>query len=213
MDSLKYELTRLINSNDDTIVNLKNVLMPIANFIESPLIVEYIVTIVEIMTADRDGNKKLTVDDLRLMVNDPFVIVHLVSSLILILTAIPSLKITVNVDETEIIILKLLMYIFFVIIPSTTGVVWKPEEKAAIVDLSLVIFQTMRSLTIVKNAITKFATYVKNNKYCKCLTVKSSVLDDKVPEVQFELTKAIRNVREKKEIDDKITRLEKMVIQ
>jgi hypothetical protein len=212
-ETLKNDVLKLIASEDDTIVNLKNILMPISQCIDSPVIVKNISDIVDIMTADRNGDNKLDVEDLRLMVSDPFVIVHLVTSLILILTSLPQLKITVNVEESEIIILKLLIYVFLVIVPTKTGNNWKPETKVEIINISISVFNTMQSLQIVKTTINKIAIYVKGNKYCKCLTIKSNLIDDKVPDAQLELTKAINNVKEKKLMNEKIANLEKMVIQ
>lgn len=212
-ENLKNDLLKLIDGNDDTIVNLKNILMPISQCIDSPVIVENITEIVNIMTTDRNGNNQLDVEDLRLMVVDPFVIVHLVTSLILILTALPQLKITINVEESEIIILKLLMYVFLVIIPNKTGTTWKPENKIEIVKMSITLYNTMQSLQIVKTTINKIASYIKGNKYCSCLTIKSNLIDDKVPDAQLELTKAINIVRERKVMNAKIAELERKVIQ
>lgn len=212
-ENLKNDLLKLIDGNDDTIVNLKNILMPISQCIDSPVIVENITEIVNIMTTDRNGDAQLDVEDLRLMVVDPFVIVHLVTSLILILTALPQLKITINVEESEIIILKLLMYVFLVIIPNKTGTTWKPENKIEIVKMSITLYNTMQSLQIVKTTINKIASYVKSNKYCSCLTIKSNLIDDKVPDAQLELTKAINIVRERKVMNAKIAELERKVIQ
>lgn len=212
-ENLKNDLLKLIDGNDDTIVNLKNILMPISQCIDSPVIVENITEIVNIMTTDRNGDAQLDVEDLRLMVVDPFVIVHLVTSLILILTALPQLKITIDVEESEIIILKLLMYVFLVIIPNKTGTTWKPENKIEIVKMSITLYNTMKSLQIVKTAINKIASYVKGNKYCSCLTIKSNLIDDKVPDAQLELTKAINIVRERKVMNAKIAELERKVIQ
>lgn len=212
-ENLKNDLLKLIDGNDDTIVNLKNILMPISQCIDSPVIVENITEIVNIMTTDRNGDNQLDVEDLRLMVVDPFVIVHLVTSLILILTALPQLKITINVEESEIIILKLLMYVFLVIIPNKTGTTWKPENKIEIVKMSITLYNTMQSLQIVKTTINKIASYIKGNKYCSCLTIKSNLIDDKVPDAQLELTKAINIVRERKVMNAKIAELERKVIQ
>lgn len=212
-ENLKNDLIKLIDGNDDTIVNLKNILMPISQCIDSPVIVENITEIVNIMTTDRNGDAQLDVEDLRLMVVDPFVIVHLVTSLILILTALPQLKITINVEESEIIILKLLMYVFLVIIPNKTGTTWKPENKIEIVKMSITLYNTMQSLQIVKTTINKIASYIKSNKYCSCLTIKSNLIDDKVPDAQLELTKAINIVRERKVMNAKIAELERKVIQ
>ena len=210
---LKEEMIKLINNNDDTVVNIKNILQPIAKCIDNPILSQNVTDIVNIMLADRDGNNKFDVNDLRMISEDPFVIMHLVTLLLMILTAIPSLKITVDVNESEMIILKLLMYICLVIIPSKTTYVWKPEDKMAILDLSLLIFKTMQSSAMVQTGIAKISAYLKQSKYCKCLTIKNDIIEDTVPDAKVELSKAIHSARNTRVMQDKIINLEKMVIQ
>ncbi len=211
-EDLKNSIVRLITNDEDTIVNIKNILSPISEYINNPLISNNVLEIVNIMIMDRDNNKKIDVEDLKLMVNDPFVIVQLVTSLLVILLALPNLKITVNVTESEIVILKLLIYILLVIIPKNTNVNWTMEEKRIILNLALSIFQTMQSLEIVKVAITKFAKLVKNSRFCSCLTIKTDVVEEKLPEVKMELAKAIMATREKAAMQAKINNLEKRLL-
>ena len=141
---LRTDIINMINSNDDTIVNIKNILQPISQFINSPVISQNIDQIITILLTDRNNDKKFDVNDLKMLSEDPFVIMHLVTLLLMILTAIPSLKITIDVNESEIVVFKLLMYIFLVIIPSKTAANWTTEEKITILDLSLLIFTTMQ---------------------------------------------------------------------
>lgn len=212
-DTLQSDILKLINNDDDTVVNIKNILTPISSCIDNPTLAQNINEIVTIMTTDRDKNGKIDVNDLKLMVSDPFVIVHLVMLLFLILTALPSLKITINIEESEIIILKLLMYIFLVIIPKTVGVNWTMDEKTSILTMSLSIFQTMQSLEIVKVAITKFANFVKTNKYCSCLTVKSNLIEEQLPEAKINFIKSICSAKEKGIMQAKIENLEKKLLE
>ena len=211
-DTLKNDILKLINNDDDTVVNIKNILMPIASCIDNPVLAQNVNDIVTIILTDRDKNGKFDVNDLKLMVNDPFVVVSLVTILLLILTALPNLKITINVEESEIIILKLLMYIFLVIIPKTTGANWNTEEKTLILNLSLSIFQTMQTLEIVKIGINKFAKFVKTNKYCSCLTVKSNLIEEQLPEAKMNLVKSIGSAKEKAMMQAKIESLEKKLL-
>lgn len=210
---LKDEIIKLINNNDDTVVNIKNILQPISKCVDSPIVSQNVNDIVNIMLADRDGNNKFDINDLRMISEDPFVIMHLVTLLLMILTVIPSLKITIDVNDSEMMVFKLLMYILLVIIPSKTMYAWKPEDKLAVLDLSLLIFQLMQSSAMVQSGINKISAYVKQSKYCSCLTIKNDVIEDKVPDVKIELGKAIHNARNTRAMQDQIKKLEKMVIQ
>jgi hypothetical protein len=208
---LRTDIITMINSNDDTIVNIKNILQPISQFINSPVISQNIDQIVTILLTDRNNDKKFDVNDLKMLSEDPFVIMHLVTLLLMILTAVPSLHITVDVNESEIVVFKLLMYVFLVIIPNKTTANWTTEEKLTILDLALLIFTTMQSSQMVKNGLNKIASYVKSSKYCCCLTLKSEVVEDKVPDATVELSKAVVNARNIKSMQDQIKRLETIV--
>jgi hypothetical protein len=208
---LRTDIITMINSNDDTIVNIKNILQPISQFINSPVISQNIDQIVTILLTDRNNDKKFDVNDLKMLSEDPFVIMHLVTLLLMILTAVPSLHITVDVNESEIVVFKLLMYVFLVIIPNKTTANWTTEEKLTILDLALLIFTTMQSSQMVKNGLNKIASYVKSSKYCCCLTIKTDVVEDKVPDATVELSKAVVNARNIKSMQDQIKRLETIV--
>lgn len=211
--ALKDDIIKLINGNDDTIVNIKNILQPISQFIDNPIISQNVGDIITIMLTDRDNSGKFDVNDLKVLSNDPFVIMHLVTLLLLILTALPTLKITVDINESEIIIFKLLMYIFLVIIPAKVATNWSLEDKLTLLDLSLLIFQMMQSSEMVKNGINKIASYIKTNKYCSCLTVKTDIIGEKVPDAKIEFAKAVYNAKGKVLMQTQIDRLQKLVIQ
>jgi hypothetical protein len=211
-DQLRSDIIRMINSNDDTVVNIKNILQPISQCIDSPIISQNINEIVTIMLTDRDKNNKFDINDLKMISEDPFVIMHLVTLLLMILTAVPTLKITINVNETEMVIFKLLMYIFLIIIPSKTACNWTTTDKMAVLDLSLLIFQTMQSSQMVKNGINKIAAYVKTSRFCSCLTIKTDVIEDKVPDAKVELEKSLHNAKNTRAMQEQIKKLEKMVI-
>ncbi len=211
-EELKKSIVNLITNEEDTIVNIKNILSPISEHINNPLISNNILEIVNIMITDRNNNKRIDINDLQLMVNDPFVVVQLVTSLLVVLMALPTLKITVNVAESEIVVLKLLIYILLVIIPKNTNVNWTFEEKKILLNLSLSVFQTMQSLEIIKIGITNFGKLVKNSKFCSCLTVKTDVVEEQLPEVKMELIKSIMATKEKAAMQAKIDNLEKKLL-
>ncbi len=211
-EDLKNSIVKLITNDEDTIVNIKNILSPISEYINNPLISNNILEIVNIMITDRNNNKRIDINDLQLMVNDPFVVVQLVTSLLVVLMALPTLKITVNVAESEIVILKLLIYILLVIIPKNTNVNWTFEEKKILLNLSLSVFQTMQSLEIIKIGIANFGKLIKNSRFCSCLTIKTDVVEEKLPEVKMELVKAIMATKEKAIMQAKIDNLEKKLL-
>lgn len=212
-DTLRSDVLALITNNNDTIVNIKNILVPITQCIDNPIIAQNVVDIVDIMTTDRDGNKKFDINDLKVMANDTFVIIHLVTILLLILTALPGLRITVDVTQSEMIVFKLIMFILLIVIPNKTKVNWNKEDKITLLDLSLLIFKTMQSYGIVKTVVGKIVSYAKTNKFCSCLSVKTDVIEDKVPDAKIELVKAINDAKHKQLTHEKIMELEKKIKQ
>lgn len=211
--SLTSQITQLITNNDDTIVNIKNILMPITQCITTPGIAQNLDSIVTIIMTDRDGNKTFDVNDLKLLSTDPIVIMELVTSFVVILSELPNLQITISIPDTEVIIFKLLMYILLVIVPSKTGANWSTADKTAILLLATDIFQLIQTLGIVQIAISKLIAWTKSSKYCTCLTVTNTPsAQDKLPETKINLAKSVGNARDKATLHDRIEKLEKKIV-
>ena len=149
VEVLRASLLVLIKDDNFDIQKLKDILMPISDYTDNTLFKENISAIVAILTQDRDGNHKFTVDDLALLSKDIIGITSLVTSILLLIGAIPELKLQYNEGETEDLIFKLLAYIFLVIVPAKTEKPLTFEEKQAILNLAVLIYQMIKSFKVV----------------------------------------------------------------
>lgn len=208
--TIQNDIIKLINNDTMSLETLKQLLVPATDCIENPLIAQNIVDIVTILTTDRNGNGQLDVQDLQLIGQDPTVIISLVTLLIMILTQLPTLRITVDANETELVIFKILLYVFFVIIPDKTGLKLNKEDKMMILNLVLLIIQTVKTLGVTQNVINKIISWVKTKKFCSCITVKNDeIIETKIVEEKTELLKSVNNVRSIQATNKKFVELEK----
>lgn len=210
--TIQNDIIKLINNDTFSVDTLKQLLVPATECIDNPLIAQNIVDIVTILTTDRNGNGKLDVQDLQLIGNDPTVIISLVTLLIMILTQLPNLRITVDVNETELLVFKILLYVFFVIIPDKTGLKLNKEDKMMILNLVLLILQTVKTLGVTQNVINKIISWIKTKKFCSCVTVKNDeIIETKIVEEKTELLKSVINVRDTQATNKRFVDLEKKI--
>lgn len=202
LESLKQQILNAVSTNDYSIDNLKNILVPIGGYVDDSTFKQNMIDVVTIIIKDRDGNNKFTIDDLNLLGKDVIAITSLITSILLLITAIPNFKLQYNEGETEEIIFKLLAYIFLVIIPAQTGNPWTLEEKQSVINLTLLIYQLIKSSQVVQGLIAKVTEWFKSKNWCKCVSgssaqQKQDVLEKKLPIVKLELLHAMNNVRDK----------------
>lgn len=214
VEVLRASLLVLIKDDNFDIQKLKDILMPISDYTDNTLFKENISAIVAILTQDRDGNHKFTVDDLALLSKDIIGITSLVTSILLLIGAIPELKLQYNEGETEDLIFKLLAYIFLVIVPAKTEKPLSFEEKQAILNLAVLIYQMIKSSKVVQNIVAKISAWFKSKNFCKCMTTetnKTEVLEKHLPAIKLDLMHAMNNVRDKSEMQTEIKSLRNIV--
>ncbi len=217
MDPVEFKnrIMRVIHSDEFSIVELKNLLTPISSYTDNPLFSQNIRGVVDILTKDRDGNHKFNIDDLKLLGQDIIGITSLITSILLVIGAIPELKLRYDAGATEELICKLLAYVFLVIIPQQTGQKWTLAEKESVLDLTILIYQLIRSSQMVKNIVAKIAGWFKSSGVCDCCLGiaddKADVLEKRLPKVKLELTHAVNNVRDKSAIQKQIKDLQTQI--
>lgn len=216
LEKLKRQIMNIIRDDNYDLSDLKEVLTPICTYVNNPLFQSNVDDIVKILIKDRDGNNKFTIDDLALLKNDILGITSLITAILLIISAIPELKLKYEAGLTEEIIFKILAYIFLVIIPKQTGHPWNLEEKEAVLNLSLLIYQLIKSSQITKDLINKIKEWFKSKGWCTCVSgtkqeQNAAVLEKRLPQIKLELTHAMNNIREKSEMKAEINGLKRKI--
>lgn len=214
LENLKSKILILIKDNNYDIEDLKSALDPVGDYITNPIFKNNIVSVVDIITKDRDGNNKFTIEDMKLIGNDFQAISGLVSAILLIVTAIPTIKFQYEAGATEELIFKLLSYIFLVVVPKQTGSPLSYDDKVAILDVVMSIYGFIKASQFTKDLVAKIVSWFKSKGMCNCTSkaeVNDAIVESKMPKIKMELTGAMNNVRDKSAMMDEIKSLKKQI--
>jgi len=189
VQELQSSLQNLIQ-RDFSLSELEFLLSPIPLYTGNAIFATHIKDIVKILTQDRDGNKKFTVNDLVLFSKDIIGMTALVTSLLLILNSIPNIKIRYVEGETETLIFKLIVYIFLVIIPQYTNLKLTGEEKTALLNVCMIFYVYLIQSQLLKKIIIKIANWIKYQ-WNLCLS-DGSLLERKMPKLHYKLNEIVK---------------------
>jgi hypothetical protein len=172
MDQVLYsQLQKLVSTDGYSVSDFMDILEPIDLYTNNPAFDSGIQSIVTAVVKDRDGDSKFTVNDLKVLSTDIPAMTSLISSLILTLSSVPELHIKdLSEQDAAEILFKTLVYVFLVVVPKQTGVKFTSEERSALLDLCVVIWNLALSSKAVKN-ILKFIKK-QTAKLCACLRVQ-----------------------------------------
>lgn len=189
--ALQQELKNLIQQ-DFSLNNLEELLSPVPFYTNNHIFVSNFIEIAKIITQDRDANQKFTVNDLLLFSKDIIAMTTFITAILLILNSIPNIKITYTEGETEELIFKLIVYIFFVIVPKYTGLQFNQEEKNAVLNVSILAYLSLMNSQILKKLTLKVLGWFKKQ-WATCCH-KESVMDKKMPALHIQLNKTIQKL-------------------
>lgn len=194
MADLKTELQKIINV-DFNVNELIKIVNPAEMYVNNQSVRSQLIDIVRVITQDRDGDTKFTVNDLVLMTKDIVAMTSLITSLILIINSVPNMKIEYVEGETEELVFKLLIYIMFVIVPKQTGINFTPEEKEALLNVCILLYTFLLQSRLVSKIVNKVTGWIKKaaSQYCTC--VNESAVDNKLPALKIELGDAIKQLK------------------
>jgi hypothetical protein len=167
--ALQQSLTAIVSVNPIDLVKL-GALLNVSDFTSNQLFQANIGNIVSIITKDRDGDGKLTINDIKLMSTDIPSMAALASSLMLVIASLPEAldTITYTQVESEQLIFKLLVYVFIVVVPQKTGLVLTSDDTTALLNTCLVMYQLMITSNIIPNVISKIEALFKSKGWCQC---------------------------------------------
>jgi hypothetical protein len=161
IQALQTSLQNLIQQPNFSLSSLETLLSPIPLYTNNTIFQSNIAQVVQILTKDRDGNGKFTANDLVLFSKDIVGITALISSLLLILNSLPNITISYTAEDTEQMIFKLIIYVFLVIIPAKTNVVFTAEEKTSILSVSMMVYTMLIDSGLAKKLVSKVLSWFK----------------------------------------------------
>ena len=211
----KDSVMKIVSRDEFNVSDLKNFLVPIAVCVDSPIFGQNITGIVNILTKDRNGDLKFDIRDLQMLGSDIIGITSLTTSVLLIIGSIPQFKLSYDAGATEELVLKLLAYIFLVIIPQKTKQKWNLEEKESVVDLTILIYQLLKTSDVTRSIVSKIRAWFKSKNMCNCFTTKADlkedVLEHRLPKANLKLSHAVTDARAKVILQQQISDMEKRI--
>lgn len=207
MDQVLYsQLQKLVSTDGYSVSDFMDILEPIDLYTNNPAFDSGIQTIVSSLVKDRDGDSKFTVNDLKILSSDIPAMTSLISSLILTLSSVPELHIK-DLSEQDVaeILFKTLVYVFLVVVPKQTGIKFTAEERSALLDLCVVIWNLALSSKALKN-ILKFIKK-QASKLCACLRAQFNPSEE-ISANSAELSAHVEKARHISTLEERIRVLE-----
>lgn len=190
---LSNSLCELITDDNYDTIDFIRLFDPVSEYISDPLFSDNVKQIIILLTKDRDGDKVITIADIKLLSSDFTTISALTASLLFIVSALPNIKITYNKYATEELVFKILTYIFLVLVPKETNNKWTYDDKKAIIQIGVAIYNMLVSSVVVKELVEKIKLYFKKKGWCKCLYEedKQQILEKNIDRFNLELNSAL----------------------
>lgn len=202
---LRNKILDVIKSDEYNLDSLRLVLQPASNFFGNKMFLDNVERVVRIIVTDRNNDKRFDIDDLKLLGGDILSITNLITAIMLLIGALPDMQLTYNPDATEELIMKILVYIFVVMIPKETNKKWTLAEKEAVLDLTLTIYQLIRSSQVTRDIINKIKEWFKQKGWCACMcgTLSANehaeaVVNKKMPKIEWKLKARVFEIRDKR---------------
>jgi len=215
MDNLKEELYELVQKKEYEVSDILKLINPIDEFVNSELFMNNITKIVEILIKDRNGDNRFDLRDLEALSKDYISIADLIANIIMVISLIPTINLKYDSEATEELVLKIMVYIFLIIIPEKTELEWTVEDKQKLIDISFIIYSTFKTSQYIKDIVKEAVNWVKKQDWkailtCKCCRGSSQeqIQNDKILVLNEKLKISVQNVKGNEELKKRIEFLE-----
>ena len=201
MEALKQSILEVITDDEYDTADLLAILSPLSNYVDSPIFMKYLSQITQVITEDRNGDQKFTIDDLKLIQTDIIAITSIVQGLLLAFSALSDLKLKYDSKTTEDTVFKLLAYVFLVTVPKEVGSKLTLDDKKAVLEIVLSMYQIFASSKAVQDLLKKMSGWFKNKCKCKCFcgSAKTGTTEEIIETKMEDITKDIRRSLQPKE--------------
>jgi len=207
MDQVLYsQILKLLSDDGYSIADLLGLLEPVDLYTNNPSFDEGIRNIVESLIQDRDGDNKFTVNDLKILSSDIMAVTSLITSLILVISSVPTVNIkSLSEKDVSDVLFKILVYVFLVAIPNYSKCSWSVEERMKVLELCIIVWNLALSSQILKSAL-KFAKK-QISRLCNCLRSRISTSDE-ISRKSRELESHMERTRYISSLEQRIEKLE-----
>lgn len=214
LEDLRNKILPLIKDENYDTKDLISLLTPIENYISDKNFMSNLRQVTKIITKDRDGNNNFNLNDLKLLAKDTFAVMSLVNAIMLVLNSVSGLSFEYRSATTEELIFKLLAYVFLVVVPKETGQNWSNQDKKDIVNLTLVIYQLIKSSQMAQNFAYNTKEWFKSTGICKCFTApinKQEIIDLHLPQINADLQSGLHRAQENYQLKTELASLKEQL--
>ena len=184
---MKNNLLNIMNYSSFELMDKLNLVKPL---LENNELLNGLKLLTFAIIEDRNGDKKITIEDIKLISKDISAISNIISSLVLILSSDVSFK-----DISEDAILELLIYVFFIIVPTKIKIEWSINDREALCEIIGTIFELIKKTQLLKRIIQKVKKFFSNN-ICKCISQdRKEVVNEHLPYLNGKVNSSILSLR------------------
>lgn len=198
IETLKASLLSILAKDTYDINDLMLFFAPITVYTTNPLFTNNMDDIIQIITKDRDNNDKFDMNDLTLMSKDSVAMLSLVTAIILLCMSFPDLKFNISNNQAADTIFRIIVFVFLVVIPKQTKYSWSRDEELQVVDLSILLYQSLITSEAVSQTISKISAWFKSKGFCSCVKGPvdgQEIVEKKMPNIKINLSNAMNNIR------------------
>lgn len=222
MNELKEKILDFIKDDKIDTDDVKKLLDPLGGFTNERFM-DNIQQIVDAILEDRDGDMKITMEDIKLLRKDWLAISSIVKGIILVMNSIPNLDVKYDAGATEEIVFKMLVYIFLIIIPEKADLKWSQSDKEQILDIALIIYEAISSSEDLKKFFAEvlewfkekgglLIAWMKKNCCTGCGKNKQAIIEEHLPAIKSSISIRMDNIRTKVELAQTKTRLKRLEV-
>lgn len=192
-------ILEMINNNNYSNEKINNILKPISTIADHIIFKDYITNIVEILTRN-DTN----INNLKILSRDSIGVRAFITSILLIIRAIPDLKFEYDPESIEEILFKALVYIFLIIMPTYINQEWTPKE---ILILALLFYKKIKFSGITFNIINRIHKWFEPSFNPNCMVIAEQnigIIHKHLPHLLLDLTIRMYVIKKQSKMESKI---------
>lgn len=215
VESLKKAITPIVNRDVFVLGDLILVLAPLNYLVVNTTVAISLGEVVKILMTDRNKNMRFDIGDLELMSKDVLSMISLSSTILTIIASAPGVKLNISSSDAEILIFKVLVYIFFVGMPKAIGKPFTLEEKDQLLTIAVNMYQLLSSMRVMSSLLTRVSSgFDKAAKGgCVCFggqtKTQDDVLNEQKPLLYAELGGRVATVQYSVDTNKKLSHLKK----
>jgi hypothetical protein len=180
MDAFKTELLKLIQDDEMNMEDANIIFSQFTKNEDNATFMTQLTNVVQILTTDRDGDGSFTIDDLTLIKNDIPTIHSIIKGCVILVNSIKDKRIHVDQEMMGLSVMKLLAYIFLVLVPTKLDQSFTRSEKESIVDIVMLMYTMFSTSEQMTEWVNGFTELFSKKKCCKCCckSAQPEVTDD-----------------------------------